>query len=235
MDRALPLGPWVEHVIAEQKGCDTYFTLQDLNDDGVPELIAAQFWGQSFSIVSTSNKRFDDSSKLTFTTIDATVEKAFGLEFVDVNGDGKKDFLLTNHQGPNDDPTGSLYAFTFDAANFNSAGSWKRHTLSTNIKPITGVFSIGAGAPGVPKSFYPKTSMTGKPAIALAGDDARKAFVVVPNSQDVNDWNYTTQILHDCSGTVGSIAVGDIDGDGYTEIFVPCYSSDVVHVYSFTP
>lgn len=37
----------------------------------------------------------------------------------------------------------------------------------------------------------------------------------------------------DCHATVGQLAVGDADGDGWTDVFVPCYDSGIVHHYSF--
>jgi hypothetical protein len=73
------------------KGCDTLFILEDLDGDGVPELIAALFWGKRVEITSTdSSGRFDDPSRLTHTIVDANVGKAFDVEFVDINGDGQK-------------------------------------------------------------------------------------------------------------------------------------------------
>jgi hypothetical protein len=31
--------------------------------------------------------------------------------------------------------------------------------------------------------------------------------------------------LHHCKNTVGGTAVGDVNGDGFAEVFVPCYDS----------
>ena len=36
-------------------------------------------------------------------------------------------------------------------------------------------------------------------------------------------------------GTVGGIAAGDVDGDGYNEVFVPWFSAGEVHVFTFKP
>jgi hypothetical protein len=57
----------------------------------------------------------------------------------------------------------------------------------------------------------------------------------VPNSESADDWSYTTKTLHDCGNTVGRLAVGDADNDGYTDIFIPCYGGKVIQVYSFAP
>jgi hypothetical protein len=78
-------------VIVDMKGCDTYFAMEDLDGDGIPELVATLFWGKRVEVTSTdSTGRFDDASRLTHTVVDRKVGKAFGLEFADVNGDGQK-------------------------------------------------------------------------------------------------------------------------------------------------
>ena len=43
--------------------------------------------------------------------IDDQIGKVFDLEVVDLNGDGKKDLLVTNHQGVGDKVTGSVFAY----------------------------------------------------------------------------------------------------------------------------
>lgn len=90
-DRSNPTGPWEEKVIAEQRGCDTFFRLEDLDGDGRPELIGALYWGKRLEVVSTdSTGRFDDASRLDFTVVESDIGPVYGLEFEDLNGDGKK-------------------------------------------------------------------------------------------------------------------------------------------------
>lgn len=68
VDRKAPLGKWKETVIG--KGCDTYFLLADVNNDGKIDLVAAEFWGQKMSITESVSGRFDDASLLNYTVID---------------------------------------------------------------------------------------------------------------------------------------------------------------------
>jgi hypothetical protein len=48
--------------------------------------------------------------------------------------------------------------------------------------------------------------------VAVAGDASQSAYILIPNSEDPNDWNYNATAFHNCHATVGGIAVGDVDG-----------------------
>ena len=39
--------------------------------------------------------------------------------------------------------------------------------------------------------------------------------------------------LVNCKATVGGIATGDVNGDGITDIFVPCYDSGKLMGFTF--
>jgi len=57
-----------------------------------------------------------------------------------------------------------------------------------------------------------------------------------PTTQDADDWSYSEVTFCDAGdGTVGEISAGDVDGDGFLEVFVPSYSQNEVIVYSFKP
>jgi hypothetical protein len=91
-NRSDPTGQWVEHVLAEQRGCDVYFTLEDLDGDGIPEIIATIFWCRRIEITSTSDPkgRCDDPSMLTHTIVDSNLGKPFDVQMADINGNGRK-------------------------------------------------------------------------------------------------------------------------------------------------
>ena len=36
-------------------------------------------------------------------------------------------------------------------------------------------------------------------------------------------------------GTIGTVAVGDIDGDGWAEVVVPSYAENIVELFTFAP
>ena len=75
-----------------------------------------------------------------------------------------------------------------------------------------------------------------KPLIVVSGDDDGQAHLLVPSSNAVSDWSYQQTTFLDAGvGTVGGIATGDVDGDGYNEVFVPGFSAGEVHVFTFKP
>jgi hypothetical protein len=110
---------------------------------------------------------------------------------------------------------------------------YQQHVLATGFPVLQG--GQNQASPGAAHAFHPIVANKGKekPTIVVAGDGSQKAYLVTPNSQDPQDWSYTTTVLHNCTQTVGGIATGDVDGDGITEIFIPCYDNGQLVAYTF--
>jgi hypothetical protein len=218
-----PTGTWVETEIGA--GCDALFRVEDLDGDGIPEVIATSYFTEKLNLYhSNASDGFADPANVRTVVLDSTAGAVFDSQFVDVDGDGKKDLLVSNHQG---DGTGAVYAYEIPAT-VTYAKGYTRHTLASGF-PVD-VFGLNEAAPGSPQAFYPTPDTSGAPYIALAGDAAERAYVLVPGDAD---WSYTVTLLHDCGGTVGQLAVADVDGDGYSEVFVPCYDGNTVAAYTF--
>ncbi len=77
--------------------------------------------------------------------------------------------------------------------------------------------------------------VSGKPWIAVAGDASGKAHLLIPESNGPGDWNYREETLAAPGGTVGQLAVGDVNGDDWAEVFVPAYDRDLILAYTFAP
>jgi hypothetical protein len=107
---------------------DTFFRFEDINGDGIPEIISTEYWGSLLTLITTKdpNGSFGDPSKLAYNIIDPNVGKAFDIEIVDLNGDGKKDLLVTNHQGSSDKPTGEVYAYEIPDDITLPSSAWKK-------------------------------------------------------------------------------------------------------------
>jgi hypothetical protein len=71
----------------------------------------------------------------------------------------------------------------------------------------------------------------------VTGADDGRAYVLSPTSQSSDDWNYqlTTIVDYGLVQTVSGIAAADVDGDGYTELFVSVHNMNYVQVFSYSP
>lgn len=224
-DASDPTGTWVETEIGA--GCDALFRVEDLDGDGIPEVIAPSYFTEKLNLFhSSASDGFADPDNVQTVTIDSTAGATFDVQYVDINGDGTKDLLVSNHQG---DGTGAVYAYEIPA-NVIRVKGYTRHTLASGF-PVDQA-GLNQAAPGSPRAFFPTpdSESAGKPYIALAGDAAQRAYVLVPST---TDWTYTVTLLHDCGCTVGQLGVGDVDGDGYSEVFIPCYDDGSVAAYTF--
>lgn len=76
VNRSKPLGLWKETVIG--KGCDTFFIMHDFNNDGKIDILSAEFWGEKLTLIESVDGKFNDATKLKYTTVDNTKGKNSG-------------------------------------------------------------------------------------------------------------------------------------------------------------
>ncbi|KAK9773072.1 putative FG-GAP repeat protein [Seiridium cardinale] len=115
-DASNPTGEWVETEIGA--GCDALFTVADLDGDGFPEVIAPSYLTERLNVFH-SKTGFANPDDVQSITVDSTIGAAFDAEYVAINGDGKRDLLISNHQG---DGTGGVYAYEVPADVANVKG-----------------------------------------------------------------------------------------------------------------
>jgi len=209
--------PWEEHHLAE--GPDFLFCLQP----GLPTLAlaATEFIGERTVYYYMSN------GTLQSRVLDEQSGPGFSCSWTDLNGDGRLELLATNHLNQN----GSVFAYTFDGDDFSTAGV-SRHVLASGFSAIT--TQTGTAGPGDAAAFQPSTGHRGKPYIFVSGDNGNDIFVLVPRSEDPGDWSYTRQKIADVKADVGRPAIGDTDGDGFADVFVPAYDLNKVLHYTFS-
>ena len=50
-NRNNPTGPWIEKILSTH--CDTLFSIVDMDLDGVPEIVAVEYWSSPISVIKT--------------------------------------------------------------------------------------------------------------------------------------------------------------------------------------
>ena len=214
--------PWVEHSLAD--GPETVFILTDLDPkDDHYEVIASQYFTEHLALYVFG---LANNSLLYFRYLDESIGPAYMVEIADLNNDGRRDLLVTNHVGGTG---GCVYGYEIPTDIQN--GEFKRHTLATGF-PVTESGS-NQSAPGYAYSFKPHTSYAGKPFIFVAGDGSQRAYLLTPTD---TDFTYKKTVILSAGGVVGSIGFGNILGDeGWTEFFIPDYDGGLIYAYTFAP
>jgi len=224
---------WKEVVLAE--GPDVAFTLRDIDGDGKTEVVAAQYFtAQQLSVwycnAESWAKCAADQSLVKTVVIDDDGVPFFNVQFdMDLNGDGKVDLLATTNTA---NGKGSVIAYEVPA-DFKS-DKWPKFRLATGYKP-TKAFLPGRGSPGTAHAFHIKTDAGGnsKPSIIVSADDGGYVDLLRPVSADSHDWTYARERVVNSTDTIGTIAVGDCNKDGFADLFVPLFAENKVAVYTF--
>ncbi|CAE7277402.1 TYW1 [Symbiodinium pilosum] len=158
--------------------------------------------------------------------LDDTIGPGFSCSWTDLNADGHLDLLLTNHAATN----GSVFAYTFSSDDV-AVAQVSRHVLATGFTPVK--IKTGSASPGDAMAFQPQINLSGKPFIFVSGDNSNSIFLMRPASQDPADWNYRLEQIHDFGGDIGRPSIGDVDNNGFADIFVPLYDLKQVAHYEF--
>jgi len=147
----------------------------------------------------------------------------------DINRNGRVDLLVTSVA-----QTGGVVEVWELPNDFKNINAYVRRILTPN-----GFTARNGGANGrAPKTarpFYPTTNVARKPWIMVAGGDDGRAYYLRPVSEVATNWEYTlvTVVDHGVNQEVNGMAAADIDGDGFTELFVSVRNKNVIQVFSF--
>jgi hypothetical protein len=94
-------GTWKAHTIAP--GTDFFFELYDLDNDGVPEIMSPEYFGQQIQVFYTTSGQWNDSSSVQSIIVD----KSLG----NVRRPVKKTPTYTPRHGRNSDAKKSFFSF----------------------------------------------------------------------------------------------------------------------------
>lgn len=230
-------GSWTEHVLVSPVGPDVSFNMLQVEGVALPVFVAAQYFdAKQLAMYYCDSTKWSNCGTVSGQTpvktvvIDSVSGPYFSVSAVDLSGDSKKELLVTSNK---DDGTGGVYVYEQPSDPISTA--WPKHVLEVGFKPIH--FRLpGAGGPGVAQAFYPDLRRVDlKPSILVDGDDNGTVVILTPQSLNAADWGYNISLIETGSGTVGSPAVGDLNGDLYADIVVPVYTDNRVDVWTFFP
>jgi len=209
---------WVEHAI--QTGPDFLFELVPKSTGPEVQACAAEYIGEKLVYIHGSEKEGYKTK-----VVDDQLGNGFGCTWVDLNGDGKLDLLATNHLNQN----GSVFAYTWTGDLGSEDARIEKFVLATGFSAIS--TAQGTASPGDAIPFYPKKhAHGGKPLILVSADNGNAFYILTPESRDSTNMKYKSTFIEYVGADVGRIAIGDTDGDGMNELFVPAYDlGQVVH------
>jgi len=234
---------WEQHVLIEG-GPDVHVTMHTIEDRGqnYSVIVTGELWTNRVMLYYVWDKpgAWSDPANIQSVVVDPYCGVPFEANAYDINADGKLEILASCTDGS----VGNFYLYELPD-NWRSPENWERKVLAGNFQPVQSTWNPNTMAPGKFKIFYPsidyesQTNEDGsrlKPWISLSGDDDGKHYLLYPQSEDKNDWNYDIEtIIETGADTSGTMAIADLDGDGFQELISAGYSADTVYVHTFKP
>merc|ERR1719206_243752 len=167
--------------------------------------------------------------------IDDSIGAVYDVKVVDIMKDGRKQLLVNDHLADGSQNGVFLYEFPAKDGYPDPNGQpFTKHQIAANFNTSGGV---GVGAPGfaLPFDLNVAEDAQGKVPfkIGVAGDGNFLTWELT--CTDKETFSYDQEIIQSIGGTSGIMAFGDVDGDGYTEAFVPYYEEGIVYVYTANP
>jgi len=100
---------------------------------------------------------------------------------------------------------------------------WTRHTVASDFHNAFSL-TVPNMSPGFAYAMYPHSAHASdeRMHILVAGDGDHAAHVLYPTG-DASSFEYQNEIFDYAGGTVGALAMSDLDNDGWQEVWVPNY------------
>jgi hypothetical protein len=257
-------------------GPEVNMNAHDFDGDGVPEIVASHFFKHDGVTIygAPEGKRWSDVDPVNGPFVRQKdimngQGNPFAIDIVDLNMDGRLDVLTSNHQGDQcfevtkTDVPGRAIAIEQPADGKLFDSDWTVHVIKDNIRaaPTFPEPKQGPGrlAPNRAFAFWPRRSMEGvqKPWVILGGDEAAKVWLLKPESEAEDDWNYQSAVAFDINDYYGpntsqtlqkdpqGVSISTVGGlawrydrpgpDGMAEFYLPVFEAREIQVLSFRP
>ena len=230
------LGKWEETTLIEGDGApDFAFTTREFTDaEGGRKLaiVTGSFTKSTLSIYEADLSSYPPTISEP-AIVDTGAGPIYSTQLVDINGDGVDELLVSNHEEDEFYNQSAVFAYELPANTadwYAAAPSLTRHTLASGFKVLNP--DTGKAAPGFPLPYYPDLSdQTGRQHIIVQGDDNGAVYVLSPTDED---FVYDRAELRLYGDRVGLPSMGDVDGDGFLEMFV-VGQRDQRHLFAAAP
>merc|ERR1711892_64411 len=238
-------GTWAwQHYTQISGGPDVYFEeeiIEVCNPDCAEfsVIVTGELWTERIMLYYVPNEvgAWANPANIQSIVVDDAPGQPFEARFADLNNDGVLEILASAYDTV--EKVGNFWCYHQLAD-----GSYERTALASGFIANSYLFG-NSMTPGKSRTFWPseeykntltEAGATPKPWIALSGDDDGVHYVMFPLSEDPTNFEYEMQVMVDTEATTaGTMAVADLDGDGYTEIISAGYTSGEVFVYTFAP
>lgn len=190
-----------------------------MDNNGIPELVAASSKRGEIHVLVSKTGRFDKSIQFTVVQPRKYGGKIRSLQVIDMDGDGNDDILytLTGYHG-----LGSVECYISQGSLIKNR--WHRATIMAGIRTL--VEGLHDALPGSAIAYLLSEyneGGRGKPNIILSGGGSWKTYLLKPNEYYYGPrLRYTPEKLGTCGGAAGTLGVGWIKEANRFAAFAPC-------------
>ncbi|MES2701542.1 MAG: FG-GAP-like repeat-containing protein [Bacteroidota bacterium] len=191
----------------------------DIDGDGKPDLAVTNGGSATVSVFrNTSSSGSITSGSFATQVTFATGTQPFNVAIGDIDGDGKPDMAVANASSS----TVSVYR------NNSSSGSITGGSFATQV-----TFATGSGPSSV---AIGDLDGDGKPDLTVANTGSNTVSVLrnTSSSGSISSGSFDTQVTFETGSQPQSVAIGDIDGDGKSDLITANYISHTISVFRNT-
>lgn len=124
-----------------------------------------------------------------------------------------------------------IWAYEFPSDPMND--DWTRQTVASNFQNAFSL-TVPNMSPGFAYAVWPNGKHKGERAhILVAGDGDHSAHCLYP-SGDAEFFEYTDTIFDNAKGTVGALAMSDLDNDNWQEVWMPNYDKGYIELFKMS-